>query len=95
MNTLMTNVSRELTIVNKLGLHARAASKLAQLCQNFSAKIILELEDKSADASSIMAIMLLAGGQGKIVKVTAQGEDAKQALAEISQLISDKFDESE
>ena len=91
----MTNVSRELTIVNKLGLHARAASKLAQLCQNFSAKIILELEDKSADASSIMAIMLLAGGQGKIVKVTAQGEDAKQALAEISQLISDKFDESE
>ena len=79
MNTLMTNVSRELTIVNKLGLHARAASKLAQLCQNFSAKIILELEDKSADASSIMAIMLLAGGQGKIVKVTAQGEDAKQA----------------
>jgi phosphotransferase system HPr (HPr) family protein len=91
----MTTISKELTIVNKLGLHARAASKLAQLCQNFTAKITLELEDKSADASSIMAIMLLAGGQGKIVKVTAQGPDAKQALAAIGQLICDKFDESE
>lgn len=90
-----TTISKELTIVNKLGLHARAATKLAQLCQNFTAKISLELEDKSADASSIMALMLLAGGQGKIVKVTAQGPDAEQALAEISQLIGDKFDETE
>lgn len=91
----MKTISTELTIINKLGLHARAASKLAQLCQNFNAKITLELEDKSADANSIMAIMLLAGGQGKVVKVTAQGLDAQQALEAISQLISDKFDESE
>ncbi len=91
----MNTVSKELTIVNKLGLHARAASKLAQLCQHFTAKITLELEDKSADANSIMAIMLLAGGQGKTVKVTAQGQDAKQAVTAISQLIGNKFDESE
>jgi phosphotransferase system HPr (HPr) family protein len=90
-----TIVSKELTIVNKLGLHARAASKLAQLCQQFSAKITLTLEDKEADAASIMAIMLLAGGQGKIVKVTAQGADATEALQAISQLICDKFDEEE
>lgn len=89
------SVSKELTIINKLGLHARAASKLAQLCQQFSAKITLTLEEKDADAASIMAIMLLAGGQGKIVKVTAQGIDAPQALQAISQLISDKFDENE
>ena len=88
-------VSKELTIINKLGLHARAASKLAQLCQQFSAKITLTLEDKEADASSIMAIMLLAGGQGKIVKVTAQGADASAALNAIGQLISDRFDEEE
>ncbi|MBL4900283.1 MAG: HPr family phosphocarrier protein [Colwellia sp.] len=88
-------VSKELTIINKLGLHARAASKLAQLCQQFTATIHLELEEKEADASSIMAIMLLAGGQGKTVKVTAQGVDAPQALQAISQLISDKFDEGE
>lgn len=88
-------VSKELTIINKLGLHARAASKLAQLCQQFSAKITLTLEEKEADASSIMAIMLLAGGQGKIVKVTAQGTDASAALNAIGQLISDRFDEEE
>lgn len=86
---------KELTIVNKLGLHARAASKLAQLCQQFTSKINLELEGKQADANSIMAIMLLAGGQGKTVKVTVQGVDAPQALQAISQLISDKFDEEE
>jgi len=89
------SVSKQLTIINKLGLHARAASKLAQLCQQFSAKITLSLEEKEADAASIMAIMLLAGGQGKIVKVTAQGTDAPAALEAISQLISDKFDEEE
>jgi phosphocarrier protein NPr len=86
-------VSKELTIINKLGLHARAASKLAQLCQQFSAQITLTLEEKEADAASVMAIMLLAGGQGKVVKVTAQGLDANKALQAISQLISDKFDE--
>ena len=88
-------VSKELTIINKLGLHARAANKLAQLCQQFSAQITLTLEEKEADAASIMAIMLLAGGQGKVVKVTAQGIDAPAALKAISQLISDRFDEEE
>jgi phosphocarrier protein NPr len=88
-------VSKELTIINKLGLHARAASKLAVLCQNFSAKITLSLDQKEADANSIMAIMLLAGGQGKIVKVTAKGIDAPAALEAISQLICAKFDEEE
>ena len=94
-NESAITVSKELTIVNKLGLHARAASKLAQLCQKFTSQITLILEDKEADAASIMAIMLLAGGQGKIVKVIAQGIDAPEALQAISQLISDKFDESE
>jgi phosphocarrier protein NPr len=95
INNDNTVVSKELTIINKLGLHARAASKLAILCQKFSAKITLTLEEKEADANSIMAIMLLAGGQGKIVKVTAQGADAPAALQAISQLIGDRFDEDE
>ncbi|MEY8212898.1 MAG: HPr family phosphocarrier protein [Colwellia sp.] len=91
----MNTLSQQVTICNKLGLHARAATKLAQLSQKFSAKITLELTGKEADASSIMALMLLAGGQGKIVNITAQGEDAQLALTEICQLISDKFDETE
>ena len=91
----MKKLSAQLTIVNKLGLHARAATKLAQLSLKFNAKVTLNLGDKEADASSIMAIMLLAGGQGKTVKITAEGDDAEQALQSISQLITDKFDEGE
>lgn len=88
-------ISKQVTICNKLGLHARAATKLAQLSQHFAAQITIKLANKEADASSIMALMLLAGAQGKVVTVTAQGTDAELALTEICQLISDKFDEAE
>ncbi|MFT5760288.1 MAG: phosphocarrier protein NPr [Alteromonadaceae bacterium] len=91
----MNRCEKTLLIVNKLGLHARAATKLAQLSQQFEANITISLDDNSADAASIMGLMLLAGGQGKTVKVLAEGKDAKQALASICQLFSDKFDENE
>jgi len=91
----MTTFEKTLTIVNKLGLHARAATKLAQLSQQFDAEIIISLNDKSADAHSIMALMLLAGGQGKKVTIKTRGKDAKQALLSVCQLINDKFDEDE
>ena len=91
----MTSCENRVDIINKLGLHARAATKLAQLSMKFKARITLELEGNRADASSIMAIMLLAGAKGKSVKITAEGEDAEQALQSICQLITDKFDESE
>lgn len=87
--------SHEVLITNKLGLHARAASKLAQLSQKFTATVTIELAENSADANSIMGLMLLAGAQGKTVKVIASGKDAEQALAEICQLFSDKFNETE
>ncbi len=88
-------ISRQVKIINKLGLHARAASKLAQLSQQFKATITLDLNNNSADANSIMGLMLLAGAQGKTVSVTATGQDAELALNEICQLFSDKFDEAE
>ncbi len=87
--------SRHVLIINKLGLHARAASKLAQLSQKFAAKVSIELDENSADANSIMGLMLLAGAQGKTVKVIASGKDAETALTEICQLFSDKFYETE
>ena len=91
----MTILEKKITITNKLGLHARAATKLAQLSNVFDAKVTIELEDNEADASSIMALMLLAGAQGKEVTVKTQGSQAKEALQSICQLITDKFDESE
>lgn len=87
--------SRSLIITNKLGLHARAATKLAQLCQKFDAQVTVTLGDNSADASSVMALMLLAGSQGKEVTVSTAGKDASCALESICQLFTDKFDEGE
>ncbi|TKB47885.1 HPr family phosphocarrier protein [Thalassotalea mangrovi] len=91
----MTVVQRRVTITNKLGLHARAATKLAKLTQQFSASIHLQLDDKHANADSIMALMLLTGSQGKEVLVSAEGEDARLALEAVCQLFSNRFDEPE
>lgn len=91
----MSKLTRDVVIANKLGLHARAATKLAQLTQKFNAKVTVKLDDKEADASSIMGLMLLAGGQGKVVTVSSQGQEAHQALEQVCQLFTDKFDEDE
>ena len=91
----MSRCEKSVTIINKLGLHARAATKLAQLCQKYQAQVTLILDDKEADASSIMALMLLAGSQGKIVNIITEGSDAEQALEGICKLFTDKFDEAE
>lgn len=91
----MTQLTQTLIITNKLGLHARAATKLAQLCQKFDAKVTVSLGDKQADASSIMALMLLAGSQGKEVTVMAEGPNKEEALEAVCQLFTDKFEEVE
>ena len=88
-------LKKTLLITNKLGLHARAATKLAQLSQKFDATVTIELEEKQADASSIMGLMLLAGGQGKEVTIHTQGLEAQDALDNVCQLFSDKFDEDQ
>jgi len=91
----MPILEKHVEIINKLGLHARAATKLAQLSQKFNANITVELDGNKADANSIMALMLLAGGQGKVVKVIADGDDAQEALSSICQLINQRFEEAE
>lgn len=86
-------VSEQVTIVNQLGLHARAATKLAQLCKQFSAHIELEQEGKTADASSVLALLMLASSKGKTVQINATGHDADAALAAVVSLIKNGFDE--
>ena len=89
----MTSI--ELQIVNKLGLHARAAAKFATLARNFSSEIQIEKEQRIVNGKSIMGIMMLAAGQGTMLKIHADGDDAKQALSELKQLIEDRFGETE
>ncbi|GHE93185.1 HPr family phosphocarrier protein [Thalassotalea profundi] len=91
----MPKFDKTIVITNKLGLHARAATKLAQLSQKFDANVTITLADKEADASSIMGLMLLAGAQGKEVTITTKGQDAEKALNDVCQLFDDKFDEDE
>ncbi|MCS4306638.1 phosphocarrier protein NPr [Rheinheimera pacifica] len=90
----MSKCSESVTIVNQLGLHARAASKLAQLCQQFDARIELVQEDKTADASSVLALLMLASSKGKTLQVSTEGTDAQQALDAVVNLIKNGFDEN-
>ena len=82
-------------IKNKLGLHARAATVLAQLAIKFDASIMIYQDDKEAPGDSVLALMLLESSQGKEVKVVCEGPDAKQALHAVGQLIAQRFNEEE
>ncbi|GAB0111634.1 HPr family phosphocarrier protein [Pseudoalteromonas distincta] len=82
-------------IKNKLGLHARAATVLAQLAIQFDATITLFQDDKEAAGDSVLALMLLESSQGKEVKVVCKGPDSEQALHAVGQLIAQRFNEQE
>lgn len=88
-------LEKNLTIVNKLGLHARAATQLVQLAQQFKAEITLIQGDKTASAASVLGLMMLESYQGKEVTVVSEGDDAEAALAAIEELITAKFHEEE
>jgi phosphocarrier protein NPr len=92
--TMANSFSQTVTIVNQLGLHARAATKLAQLCQKFDAKIELQQEGKIADASSVLALLMLASSKGKNVDVLTHGTEAEAALKSVVELINNGFDEN-
>ncbi len=86
---------REVTIINKLGLHARAAARLVKLASTFGCDIVLERDGREVNGKSIMGVMMLAAGKGTRLKLRAEGEDAEQALDAIGQLIEDRFGEGE
>ena len=87
--------SAELTIANKLGLHARASAKLTQVASQFAAEIWLSRNGRRVNAKSIMGVMMLAAGKGAAVTVEAEGADAEAALGAIRELVADKFGEGE
>lgn len=88
-------IETRLTIINKLGLHARAAAKLVTLANQFSADIRIDKDGREVDGKSIMSVMMLAASKGTEIGLTADGEDAVQALDAITALINNRFDEPE
>ncbi len=87
--------SEKIEIVNKLGLHARAAAKLVQIASEFNCDISIRFNEKEADGKSIMGIMMLAASKGNIIELFTSGPDEVEALAAIKDIISNKFDEAE
>jgi phosphocarrier protein len=84
---------RKIIINNKLGLHARAAAKIVTLTNKFDSIINIINGNKSADAKSIMKILMLSAPKGTKIKITADGKDEVLALDSLETLIKEKFDE--
>jgi phosphocarrier protein HPr len=86
-----TVVQREFTIRNRQGLHARPAAMLVKLCNTFQAEIWVEKSDEQVNGKSIMGLMMLAANHGAVIKVTAEGLDAENAVEKIGALIESGF----
>ncbi|MGH8430778.1 MAG: HPr family phosphocarrier protein [Solimonas sp.] len=86
-------MEKTVTIVNKLGLHARAAAKLVTLASKFESDVHVRKDGKEVSGKSIMGVMMLAAAKGSQVTLVVQGEDAAQALVELEELIVDRFGE--
>lgn len=88
-------ITAPITIINKLGLHARAAAKLSALAANYCSNIQIEKNGRSVDCKSIMAVMMLAASKGTEVVLHIDGADEADALAALTALINNRFDEPE
>jgi phosphocarrier protein len=85
--------SVELTIENKVGLHARPATLFVKAAQSHQAEISVSFEDKTVNAKSLLSLLTLGASQGSVITVTANGEDEIEALAELANLVDRNFDE--
>jgi phosphocarrier protein len=86
-------VIKELTVQNKLGIHARPAAMFVKTASQFSSDILVEKDGEQINGKSIMGLMMLAAGQGSRLKIIAEGADAGQAIEKIEQLFKIKFNE--
>lgn len=88
-------IDDQIEIINKLGLHARAAAKLASTCNHFACDIRAAHDDRWVDAKSVMSLMLLAAGRGTTLQFRFDGRDEVRAHQEVSTLIADRFGEDQ
>lgn len=88
-----SKASRTLTIVNRLGMHARPSAMFVKAASRFRSEVWVEKDGERVNGKSIMGLMMLAAGQGSKLLVTCEGADAEKALNEIESIIARKFDE--
>ena len=88
-------ITKQITIINRLGLHARAAARLVSLASTFDSDIRISKQDKTVNGKSIMGVMMLAASQKSSITVTIEGNDEQDAMQKIEALINDRFGEDE
>ena len=88
-------LQREVEIINKLGLHARASAKLTQLAGQFTSEIWINRNGKRVNAKSIMGVMMLAAAKGSTINIETDGPDEEAAMTALTGLIADYFGEGE
>jgi len=88
-------LEQQITVSNRLGLHARASAKLVQLVHGFKSTVWLVSDSREVNAQSIMGVMLLAAGPGTTLTVRADGPDEAQAMEAVLALFARKFDEGD
>ena len=86
-------ITKKLTILNKLGIHARPAAQFVRVASRFAADVTVEKDDESVDGKSIRGLMMLAVGCGADITVTTDGSDEAEAMAALEELVSKKFGE--
>lgn len=88
-------LEKRVRISNKLGLHARAATKFANIAKHFASSVHLDLNGKRIDGKSIMSLMLLAASQGTELTLQTEGSDEQESMDALIELITNRFDEDE
>ena len=88
-------IKKELEIINKLGVHARASAKLTQLASKFKSEVWMSYNNQQVNAKSIMGVMMLAAGKGSVVLLEAEGVDEAECLQALEALVNDRFGELE
>jgi len=86
---------REVLVINRLGIHARAAAKFVTLASRFDAEIRVRNQRRSVNGKSIMGVMMLAAGKGTLIEILAQGAQAETAVDELVRLVTGRFGEDE
>jgi phosphocarrier protein HPr len=86
-------VEKEITVVNRLGLHARPAAMFVRIASRYRSEIWVSKEGEEVNGKSIMGLMMLAAGQGSKLRIRCEGPDAARAMAELEELINAKFNE--
>ena len=89
------SISKNIKIINKLGMHARAAAQFVQLASSFSSHIEIEKDKRRVNGKSIMGVMMLAASKDSEVTLYTNGEDEEESMSKLEELINNRFNEDE